>query len=133
MLVEEHAGGRVLARVGGRLRFTYAFGGAIVTLTLALLAATSELRFIPVAVALLMGGVVGHALWRTAYTASAVDQVLRDVMRDSGMIAMGTTAEPREGEGEAALSTGAALAAANGATAPDTGAHAPSGTDRPVP
>ena len=89
VLVEEHAEGRCLVRVGTRFRFRPAgFAGALGLIALAGLGAVATIDW-PVAAASLMaisGGIVARAAWRTGRAVSVARRALARVSGAAGFL-----------------------------------------------
>jgi GT2 family glycosyltransferase/DNA-binding beta-propeller fold protein YncE len=89
VLVEEHAEGRCLVRVGTRYRFTPAgLAGALVLMTLASLGVVAIIDWLVAGASLvaIAGGLVARAAWRTGRAVSVVRRALARVSGAAGFL-----------------------------------------------
>jgi len=113
MLVEEHAGGKVLVRIARRLRVTPYFAAAIASLILmagALIITSSGfwLTALPVAV---MAALMTRAFWHAGGIVALADAVMTRVLLEAGSMPLGAAASqiaaritaPASREGELSL------------------------------
>ncbi len=94
MLVEEHAQGKVLVRIGRRLQVTPFFLASVsflAALVLGLAATMTDPWWVVAMAAIVMLAV--RASWQTAATIALADGVMTRVMLDAGAIPLGTPAE----------------------------------------
>ena len=92
--------GKVLIRVGRRLRLT-AFFAAVVPLLMAFsltAAAASDARMVAGGAALLTAGVMLRGLWRTASTLASADRLIARVLLDAGSSPFGPRLGARVGQ-----------------------------------